>query len=173
MGVPAYQQVTGPGRSRIKVGSGIDKDPAEDAPPPPDEAPALPEPQLSYKRADGSDYGNPPGKTVLDNPLSNIVIEVDELGEERLDGVPRFKDQLTNPIWRNTWIEGPPRYEQFNLGDAEQVRAFDKLCEESHPLGAAFVVVYNVREVFDEQSGNFKVLVKYKRIRYKKIISFK
>jgi hypothetical protein len=172
-GLPVYQQVTGPGRSRIQVGSGIPKAPEDLDIPSDDEPLQQPAPVINYRRADGSHYDNPPGKTVLDNPQSNIVIEVDESGEEKLDGIPRFKDQLTNPLWRSTWIEGPPKYEQFNLGDPEQAKAFDRLCEESHPLGAAFVVVTGIREVFDEQSGNFKVLVKYRRIRYKKIISIK
>lgn len=167
--VPA---ITGTVRPRIKVGAGVKLDmeaPPEDAFE--EEAPAPV--SVTYRRKDGTDYDKPPGKTVLDNPLSNIVVEVDENGQENLDGVPRIKDQLTNPVWRDTWTDGPLETRQFDMGDPAQAAEFNQLNADAHPPGCARVVFLDKTVKFDERTGNFKILAKFKRIRYKKIISFK
>lgn len=167
--VPA---ITGAGRPRIKVGAGVKLD--TEAPPEEtgeEESPAAVE--VTYRRKDGTTYDQPPGKTILDNPLSNIVVEVDENGQENLDGVPRIKDQLTNPAWRDTWTDGPLETRQFDLGDPAQAAEFNQLNADAHPPGCARVVFLAKTEQFDERTGNFKILAKFKRIRYKKIISFK
>lgn len=189
--IPFYEHVSRPGHSRLSVGGGISKSvvargmeaAAADAAAADAENPEAAESAqerdpdasvpLEYRRRDGSSYDKPAGKDVFEGGGAKIVVEVDELGQEVWANAPQVKDQMLQAAFRNTWEEGPPKMQQFNLGDSTDETKLERLLSKTLPKGSPMVIIYNIKDTFDSVSGHFKVLVKFAEIRYKKILSIK
>lgn len=171
--------------SKLRVGQGVprlseptpaegtgDADKASLKPPVRPEPPEVSQPaELQYVRADGTPYDQLAAKNISDNPIHRINVEVDAEGNEVEWDKPIIKDQYINPLYRRTWRQDPQQHAVFDLGDPEQLKAWNELQMQGEPVGAPRVWMVRATEKFDENTGSWKVLAVFRRIHYKKIVS--
>lgn len=81
---------------------------------------------------------------------------------------PTYTDQLTR--YPETVRHLGPFYKSFDLSLPEAAKEYEDFMEKSYPPDAPSIIVINTDKEFSEKSDNWKLLVSYVKVQYRKIL---
>lgn len=93
------------------------------------------------------------------------------VGDEWRDE-PSTPDQLTNPKFTGTWIEGPQTFDEYVMDDKGKKR-LNTLLALTDPPEAPRAVMLSLDKEWCPATAHYVILVSYRRIRYKQLVDVK
>jgi hypothetical protein len=82
--------------------------------------------------------------------------------------LPSYDDQYSK--YPQTTRSRGPHFSVFDMSDISSAKALDTLMDKQYPETAPQIIPIDVTKQFCEQTGNWKILVSYYTVQYRKLL---